>query len=371
MGFITTLTTYINQIGITVIITGAVLFGLIFYFLKIKKIGAKEEHVDTSTFDRKSSLEFLPFEDIIYKGDSIDNPGAIVLPGYQFVAGISVRGFEYSSASAQERLDAQINSSMFFNVVEDTITLRQTTSSVDLSANIEEYRNIAKEKEKEILTLRDEYERMVLTAEDYVDEPETYYTYARQLDVLKKKITSLDFQLRECISVANYMEAVSADSMGADGVGLNDNQIMFSYTYDPSQYTKELADSEIYNKALLELRRKAYIYEDALARCHFITKPLSARELYKLLYKHSKPLTGEEWDVEDILNSNHIATFVSSDSIERALRERIGEEAYEAELEAYEKAQAEERQDLELQARRDTRNLKETLINQMQTGEVQ
>lgn len=370
MGFLDSVIRYTNQIMLTVVITVAVMVGILFYLLKVKKIASKEEHKNTIHFERASSKRFIPFEDIIYCGDTLDSPGVIVLPGYQFVAGVSVTGYDYHSASAEERLSTRIHSAQFFDILEELISFRQTSSRVDLSPNIVEYEEAAKHIEMTLLDKKAEFNEVCTMADDYVDEPEKYAVYSQQMNSLKKAVESLEFQLNECMTVIQYMRIQTQESTEQDeAVGLSDSQTMFSYTYKPDQYLKELSKQEIYYKAIKEIERKAAMYIDAYSRCSFSARPLTTLELVKLLYKHAHPLTGEDWDMKDLLSSSLFASFVSSSSIEDAVREKLGEEEYLRQAQEWEEQQVSQRAGYEAQAARNAQATEQIVTNRILEGQ--
>lgn len=369
MGFLDSVIRYANQIGLTVVITVAVMVGILFYLLKVKKIAAKEEHKNTIHFERASSKQFIPFEDIIYCGDTLDSPGVIVLPGYQFVAGVSVTGYDYPSASAEEKLSTRIHSAQFFDILEEQISFRQTSSRVDLSTNIAEYEGAAKHIEMTLLDRKAEFNEICTIADDYVDEPEKYAIYSQQMDHLEKVIESLEFQLNECMTVIQYMRIQTQENVEQDEVvGLSDSQTMFSYIYRPEQHLKELSKPEIYYRAIKEIERKAAMYMDAYSRCSFSARPLTTKELVKLLYKHAHPLTGEEWDMKDLLGSNRFASYISSSSIEDAVREKLGEEEYLRQLQEWSELQDSQRAGYEAQATRNAQATEQAVTNKVMEG---
>ena len=197
---------YMHMVGICTIVAVLLALGVIWYFLKVKKIAAKEENIDRSHFKREDSISYVPFKDILYKGD-LDEEGIIALTDTLFVGGISVKGFDYGSASAAERVDAQVNSVSFFNVIEEPVAFRGTVKANDLSINIEEYEEVVKRLAVELMELDADYQTTLSMGEDYIDDPETYQYYADRLKELQREISAKNHMLDECNAVIHYMKS--------------------------------------------------------------------------------------------------------------------------------------------------------------------
>lgn len=360
MSFIESVLHYVNMVGGCIIVTLVIVVGVLYYFLKVKKIAAGVENINTSYFKKEDSISYLPFRDIIGATDELTSDGMIALSDKVFVGGISVRGFDYNSASNAERLDAQIYSTAFFNVVEQPTSFRQSIKSVDLSSNIEEHREIAKKLAKGQMELDAEYRTTLAAVEDYVDDPEQSVLYLKRIEELEKSLFAKGHQLEEVKALIEYMSALSGDASDRDNsVGDRAAQIMFSFEYNPNNYTQELTKTEIYMKAQEELNRKAASYGEALAACHFRTKRLSRGELISMFYKSSHPITGEDVSVKELLDSSYNSLFISSDSLVKAQIEKIGEDRYKEQLAYYEKQLAELLKQEQLERERTARILRE------------
>ncbi|MCR5719954.1 MAG: hypothetical protein K6F84_05260 [Lachnospiraceae bacterium] len=327
MGFINEIIGLVNVIGITAILSMAVAGAILWYFVKVKKVTAKEENINTSSFKRENSLSYVPLKDIIYD-NTLDSDGIIAISDSVFVAGLSVRGFDYSASSAQEKVDAQVNSVSFFNVVEEPTSFRQSVKGIDLSVNIADYEKIEKDIAHKLAELDAEFEETLKISEQYIEFPDEYERYDERLRSLQRSIAAYNHQLKECKALISYMEVLSKSSQSIYSAGQKTSQIMFSYTFDPAVYSKELSKEEIILKAKEALNMRASSYINALAYCHFRAKRLSARELVQLIRKHNFPLTGEDTDLEELLDSSYGNLFVSSDSLVEAQKEKIAEEEF-------------------------------------------
>lgn len=331
MQFINTFSYYINMIGVITIVTLLLMVGVLYYLIKIKKVNAKQENINTANFKREDSVNYVPFKDIVSRDGNLDSDGMIVVNDTVFVGGISVRGFDYPSASSDEKIAAQVNSVTFFNTVEKPTSFRQSIRAVDLSTNMEEYQQTLKHLKEELLQLELEFRETEGAAEELEKNTETYDYYKKRMQELSRQIQAKQHMSDECHILLRYMEAMStdADKVGGNNVGQRTNQIMFSYIYNEDEYTQPLSKEEVYAKAMDELGYIAVSYGEALAACHFRSKRLSARELIGLMRKHTAPITGEALHLDELLDSSYTSLFVSSDSLVEALKERIGESIYE------------------------------------------
>ena len=360
MGVIDEIIRYINLIGSSIVIAGVIGCGVAFYFLKVKKVAAREEKVDTARYDRRDAVGFVPVRDVLYKGD-LDSEGIIAVTDTLFVGGLSVRGFDYPSSSRQEKVDAQVNSQTFFNVVEDPVTFRQSVKGTDLSAVVEDYEAVVKDLGKDLMALDADYRSTLSVAQEAAaKDPGSYPVYEERLKELQAQIMAKNHQVDECRTLIGYMNAMTKDSGKQTGNGgQKSSQIIFSYEYDPSQYSQELSPEQIYQKAQEALSAKARTYADALAFCHFRATRLSCRDLIFLIRKHNCPLSGEDGRLEDLLNSSYSSLFVSSDSLVEAQKELIEEKEFEERIAKYEAELEEQLQRMRQSMEEDAEKLSE------------
>lgn len=351
MGLINSISYYLNVIfGVTIAIV-LVAGGILFYLLKIKKVTARTEKINYDSFERRDSLEYVKFEDIVSEDeDSLNSPGMIVLGNNTFVGGISVTGYNYSSASADERERTMANAITFFNIVENPIQMRQTVKSVDLTHNIQVHEEILHKAALEMMDLKSEYDTTLKAAEDYVDSPEQFAVYEKDILKLQRAIKAKEHTIDETQMLLHYMNSMASRESG-DTQKIN--QIMFSFTYNADEYTEELSKEEIYLKAFNELSTMARSYGEALTRCGCRYKRLSAGDLICLMRKHLYPLSADDVKLEDLFNASYNSLFVTSNSLIKLEKDKIGEQEFNRQIEAFQKKQEELLQQQELDARRD------------------
>lgn len=335
MGLINEVIYYINMVGVCLIIAFMIAGGILLYFLKVKKIAARVENINTMYFKKEDTMSYVPIQDMLYK-DNINSDGIIAVTDTIFVGGISVQGFDYGTASLDERIDTEASAVAFMGIIEDVVSFRQSVKATDLSVNIDEYEQITKKLALELMELDAEYQSTLAMGEDYIDEPDTYQYYADRLKELQRVISAKNHMLDECKELIGYM-GVQEKDMTNSTAGQKTSHIMFSYVFNPDLYSTTFSKEEIYLKAQEALDAKAKSYIDALAYCHFPAKRLSCKELFELIKKHNSPLTGEDASLDELLHSSDMSLFISCDSLVEAQKEKIGQEEYEAMLADYQK----------------------------------
>lgn len=334
MELVTRANDYANSLIMASVIVIAIAGILAYYFVKVKKIASKEEHINYGSFRRKDAIEYIKFDDIVSIGapDDKSSMGVMALGGNIFVGGIDVVGYNYRSASADERKSTMSNSIAFMNIIEDQIQMRQTCKAIDIEYNINIQEGKIKDLNRELLELDTDYQATVELAENYLDDPDAYGAVANRLKILQKTITSKRWQYEEAREVLVYMRQVSSASNNTKRI----NQIMFSYEYNPNDYMEELSSNEIRIKAIQELSIRAEAYSAALENCGCSCRPLTVYELTELNRRHCHPKTADKVKISDLLNSSYSALYITSDSLYDLEKERLGDEAFAKEMAAFE-----------------------------------
>ena len=62
MNLINTISYYINMIGTVTIITLIGVVAVLYYLVKVRKVTAKVERIDTSRFKREDSIHYVPLK---------------------------------------------------------------------------------------------------------------------------------------------------------------------------------------------------------------------------------------------------------------------------------------------------------------------
>ena len=325
MYLLETVNYYMNIIIFATILIVAILGALGFYLIKVRKVTAAEEHINYNSFDRTSAMEYCKFDDIVSDdGMGMSGAGMIVVNDNTFVTGIDVVGYNYSHASAGEQQRTMMNGIAFANIIEQKIQMRQTVEAIDIQYNIDQFVRAKEEETKTLVELNQQYSDLLLQADAHKDDMDTTDIILNKLDELQRKISSCEWKIREAEEVISYEKLLQ------DGINSTNriNQIMFSYQYNPDEFTEELSKEEVYIKAMTALKSKISIYSNSLGNCGCSCKPLEALEIVELIRRHMHPNTADLVDVNDLINVQLDTFCVTSDSIYELEKEKIGERAY-------------------------------------------
>lgn len=304
-----------------------------FVIISRRKSSITEVYYDS--FERHDSMEYLKFDEIISSDpkEPLKGAGMMVVNQRTFVGAISVVGYNFFSASYDSQVNTINATISLMDSLETPISLRQTVKAININHNIDEFKIQAERLETEIKKMQMELEDLLIEAEDYLDEnPEI----SRQLLDDAKKVENVIARKRrqheEASEMINYMTEISTSSGDSQKV----QNILFSYTYDGTQFTTQLTKEEIYAQAMQELSNIASSLCSSLYRCGCSARRCSAEELVDLMRRHMHPVTSDDYSVQDLFNSNLGALFVTSDSLLSVVKEQMTEEAYEKKLQAVE-----------------------------------
>lgn len=341
MGTIGTINHYLNIFLVGTVLALLIVGALVIYLLKVKKVMAKEETINYDRFERYSSEEFVKFDNIIDIKNGLGDStfGVMVINEHTFLGMMEIKGYNYYSASAEDKISTNINMVSFFQTIEKPIQLRQTAKAIDISYNVAKQRKVCEELELKGMQLDMDYKETLILSEDYFNNPEIYNEIAETLESLRKEIVTTRWMLEEAKEVLTYMEGFSAS-----GKASKINHLIFSYTYDPNDYVEELTEEEIYIKSSQELANLASNYAHGLGNCGCTCRLLTGKEMMDLTRRHFHPETGDDIRVEDLFDSSYHALFISSDHLLKLMRQKVGENKYKEKLAAMKKSAAENKE---------------------------
>lgn len=322
MNIINQVNYYMNIIIFATVLIVAVLAALLYYFVKVKKVTAAEEHINYDSFNRWSIMEYCKFDDIVSDtGNAMVGAGMMVINGNTFVTGIDVIGYNYNQAAAGEKQRTMMGGIAFATIIDQRIQMRQSVEAIDIQYNIDLFVEAKEKKTRQLVELRQQYQGIVLQSDDRREDPELMDIILENLSQLEKKIAACEWQIREAEELIAYQKILQKSSNSTNRI----NQIMFSYKYNPDEFTEELTREEIWMKAMNALMSKINIYSNALCNCGCSCKALSAAHLTELIRRHLHPNTADSTDINELLATEIETLFVTSDSLYELERERIGE----------------------------------------------
>ena len=326
--------------------------GLLFYLLRIKKVAAKEEKINYTNFSKANILDYLRFDDII-EGGSDDRPFGVIVHGNTYTAAIDIIGYNFAEATAEEQQSTMLKAIAFAGIIKDDIQLRQSVTAIQIADNIAEYQQIYKDLDAVLSDLDREYQQTLRQANDHIDdEPEIAQMYLEKLEKLKADIQTNDWLSKECNVLIQHMQILEQRNREAQ----KSSQLIFSYTYNPGDFTEEEDEAGIKLRAIQELQTKALTYSTALERCGCKCHSLSASELAHSIYDYMHPLSNQSERFDVAMDRALNSLFTTSDSLEEYEKRKIGEDAYEEMMRAYEKRIADDVNKGELEFIRTARN---------------
>lgn len=333
MSIIAQLNYYMNLLIVATLFVAVVLGAAAFYLLKVKKLAATEEKIDYDNFRRKSTLDYVKFDDIVSDstGQFMSGAGMCVINGREFVSGIDIAGYNFDYASAAEQQQTIVNAVSATNIIEHPIQVRRTVEAIDVSHNIEQFEEARKNALLEYEELYTRYNELIDQAEHMMDEPEVQEAILKNMEEMEVQLHSAKWKAQEADEIVNYEKKMQEKSTNSKKI----SQILFSYKYNPDEVTEELTEEEIYVKAMQELSSKALIYSSALATCGCMCKPLTAEKLVALMRRHMHPITADTMPVEEMLDASISSLFITSDSLRESAREALKETVYEEMMKQY------------------------------------
>ncbi len=308
---------------ITLILIGLAVVAY-YYFFKYKKITAREERVNHDSFIKRNSMDYVPFDEIFADGDELGSNGVLDMGSGVFVAGLDVVGYNYHAASAAERQQTMINSIAMMNTIENPIQFRQSVRAVDLSANIELHQQYLVDISKKHMEADEDYKALLAEYEDNIDNPDKLAILDKQLLALQKAIRTYDWQATECQILIKFMEKMSDRDKDAQKV----NQLLYSYKFNPDDFSQDLSREEICMRAIEELRTIGASYANSLEACGCRVVRMSGMELIGAVRRHFAPFSADDTSMEDLVDSSYTALFTTSDSLHELQMIKLGEQQY-------------------------------------------
>lgn len=304
---------------------------VIFVMVSRKKVSLSEVYYDN--FERHDSMEYVKFDEIISSNpdEPLKGAGVMVVDHRTFVGIINVVGYNFFSASYDSQVNTINATISFFDSLESPISLRQSVKAIDITHNIEAHEIEARRLAEEITALSRRIQELMDDAEDYLDvNSELANEYMDQAQVLNVERERKNRQLGEAEEMIRYMNEISTLSGDTQKV----QNIVFSYTYDGTQFTSALTKEEVYSEAFNQLENMANNLISGLYRCGCTARRCSAEEIVDLMRRHMHPATGDDYSIQELFNSNLGALFVTSDSMLQFVKERMTEDAYRKKIES-------------------------------------
>ena len=296
-----------------------------------QKRNRKEEDMYFQSLNRKDAKDYLDFEDIVDDMVVTDHHR-------RFIAAIKCNGFDLRSASSTQIASTLQGYLSFINTIDSPITYRQYSVPMSMDATKSMYTARYEELERELFHKNEDRKDMLfhlneIRGIDLIQE-ESIQT---ELEALQKQIQNLEWRRLHMKDQMDFMEYVFSEVTIHPSV---EEAYLVEWEFNPNDYSIELSEEEIHEKAIEMLSNICNNKISILAGCNVSAYRCSTEELIEMFYQHTHPLSSSEFKMADVMNSGFFDEFVSSYDKNRkqetaykdtmleegvALRERIAE----------------------------------------------
>lgn len=296
-----------------------------------QKRNRKEEDMYFQSLNRKDAKDYLDFEDIVDDMVVTDHHR-------RFIAAIKCNGFDLRSASSTQIASTLQGYLSFINTIDSPITYRQYSVPMSMDATKSMYTARYEELERELFHKNEDRKDMLshlneIRGIDLIQE-ESIQT---ELEALQKQIQNLEWRRLHMKEQMDFMEYVFSEVTIHPSV---EEAYLVEWEFNPNDYSIELSEEEIHEKAIEMLSNICNNKISILAGCNVSAYRCSTEELIEMFYQHTHPLSSSEFKMADVMNSGFFDEFVSSYDLNRkqetaykdtmleegvALRERIAE----------------------------------------------
>ena len=309
MQTIDTLVRSVQIIAGVVVVILLVAAGAGLYFFRFHRRKVTEKDVDYRSFRRLDSTEYVKFDDV--------GEWMVIADGKKrFIGGISCGGCEFRDMEEGERLQVIRGYLSFLHVLDtQSIQFWQMARDVDMDGMIRDYRKkLEDHREKQYLLTLD-YEELKKESEKVPEtEGERYEEYYDALQQMQREIVSMGYQAEQLSAQIQYLETISGEKADPH----LEQVYMFDWTYNALDFTQELSDAEIYDRAAKQIGNRASAYVSALRNCGVKARMLSGVEIMELMRRYTHPVSAAKHKVEDVLQSAYDSIAVTSGSLRQA-----------------------------------------------------
>lgn len=314
---------------VVVVVAIVAAIGLFFYNKTKQKRRKTIDNIDYSVFNRKDSKDYI--KDIVdIKDDMI-----ILDNGYRFAAAIECQGFDFYSAHIAEQANTVQNYLGFINTITKPITYRQYSVSVDMEDTINMYKEAYEkvcDKLKKTNNKIDEMQAALKNEKNMLESRKKLYLQG--IEDAKRELSAYEFRKFHLENQINYIN----ENSGVTTAPLVTSTYVFDWEYNPMEFSVDLTEDEIFNRAKAELDSIVNAKTHALSMAGVRAKRCRTGELIDMCRRQSQPISAERFKLRDILGSTYFNDITTTDCIERVktyARETVEKEAQDALMDAF------------------------------------
>ena len=268
-----------------------------------KTTGNTAEHNVESLHDSREFVDF--FEDV--RDGVIKTDG-----GRRFVAVINCRGCDFYHETTRQQMSIMQGYQSFIGTNEEPYTYRIHSTAMDIEHTRKMYEDSLREAEELVRVL----ESNLVIAQERGAEEEELARKSREFQFAKRRYDHLVQQIR---ALSYYSDA--------DTVREFSQAYVFEWKYNPSDYSVELTDDEIYDKAIRALNDMCNAKASTLRFAGVKARKSTTNQVFDMNRKLSRPFGAERFRMRDLEQTSFDEDIITSSSLEDIM------EAYSAELE--------------------------------------
>lgn len=282
--------------------------GCFLYYTKIKKQKRlKEDEVDYSHLSREDSADWIKLDDIKDGMIIVDN-------GQRFIGAIRCQNTAdfYSAQEAEQAATAQGFLS-FISTIDKPISYRQYCQAVDMEDTINRYKEAKEQNEKKLYNLLEDKKELIANMEKYKTtmSREDVELCDKELEEMEHQIDAYRFRIFHVEDQIRFMKAISGNSVMPQQV----QTWIFDWTFNPLDFSVELSEEEIYNRAIRELDSIARAKIHALSNCGVRAYRCTTEELIEMTRRYSCPVSADRFKLRNIVDSSFFDDINISDDV--------------------------------------------------------
>lgn len=303
---------------VVLVLTVVIGIGAFFYFRARKNKRKAKRKIDYSDFNRRDSKDYIMIEDIT--DDMIITDG-----GTRFIGVIDCQGYDFYSAHLLEQGNTVQSYLGFVNTIDKPMSYRQYSKSVDLEYTLKKYQD-AYGKVCDKLDKAIKRQNEIQQALNNKMSPERTSLYISEQEITKRDVNALYFRKFHIEDQFRYIN----ENSGGDTAPVVSSTYVFDWIYNPMEFSVDLTESEILERAKNELAAQANAKINSLSNSGVRAKRCNTVDLIDMCRRNSQPISSERYRIRDVMSSSYfddITTTSSIREINEDLRNKLVENA--------------------------------------------
>lgn len=263
--------------------------------------GVSEEPRKRNNIKKQSVDELLPIEDIC--DDMIIEKG-----GKRFSACIACTGSGFYNSNREEQVHTQNNYIEFLAALKEPICYRVHSENENTDYTLEKFYKARNELESALFNATEDFKEFnaFLKKEGVMDNESE-----QELVRLRKKMAALNWRIAHVDDEIKYINMMSSDT-----AKVGKDLYVLSWECSAGPAKNLMSETERYQKAKTELDKMCRVKIRQLSYAGVGAKRCSTEELIDICRKQTRPVTGNQFSIEQIKNSVD-AGIVTTESVDR------------------------------------------------------